>query len=135
VTTRLRDWQSRLSALLAERRHAPFAWGANDCWTFAADCVVAISGHDPAKGLRSHQTAVGASKSLAPIGSLPDLADARLGARIAPALAQAGDIGLAMLEKHPTYLVCVGDAWVGPGEDGLLRLPRDTPVYLAWRAF
>lgn len=35
-------WPERLAAYLEERRHMPFAWGANDCVTFAAGGVAAL---------------------------------------------------------------------------------------------
>ena len=132
---RLNDWQSRLGALLAERRDAPFAWGENDCCTFACDCVLAISGHDPAEGFRAHRTAEEATKVLRALGGVQGAADALLGPRIAPALAQVGDIGLGDLEGRATLLVCVGDAWVGPGGAGSVRLPFEVVADTAWRAF
>jgi len=135
MTARLNDWQSRLGALLAARRDEPFAWGTNDCCTFACDCVQAISGHDPAEGLRAHRTAEEATKVLQGIGGVAGAADGLLGPRIAPALAQVGDIGLGLLDGRETLLVCVGDAWVGPGGAGTIRLPFDAVTDTAWRAF
>jgi hypothetical protein len=135
TVARLNDWQSRLGALLAERRAEPFAWGTNDCCTFACDCVRAISGHDPAEGLRAHRTAQEATNVLQGIGGVQGAADARLGPRIAPALAQVGDVGLGELEGRDTLLVCVGDAWVGPGGAGTVRLPFEAVEATAWRAF
>jgi hypothetical protein len=135
MTARVNDWQSRLGALLAQRRAVPFAWGTNDCCTFACDCVQAISDHDPAEGLRAHRTAEEATKVLQAIGGVQSAADALLGPRIAPALAQVGDIGLADLEGRATLVVCVGDAWVGPGAEGSLRLPFEMVTDTAWRAF
>ena len=132
---RVNDWQSRLGALLAERLAMPFAWGENDCCTFACDCVQAISGHDPAAGLRDHRTAQAAATALAGLGGVKGAADARLGPRITPLLAQVGDVGLGVLEGRETLLVCVGDAWVGPAKDGMARLPFESVPDTAWRAF
>jgi Domain of unknown function (DUF6950) len=135
MTARYNDWQSRLGAVLGERMAKPFAWGENDCCTFACDCVLALSGHDPAAGLRGHRTARDATETLQGIGGVQGAADARLGPRIAPLLAQVGDIGLGVLEGRETLLVCVGDAWVGPAKDGMARLPFDSVPDTAWRAF
>lgn len=133
TAARLPDWQSRLAELIAARRAAPFAWGKNDCCTFACDCVRAMTGHDPARGLRGHRTAKDAAAALRDNGGLRALANARLGAAIAPAEAQVGDIGLATVEGRPALVVCGGSAWTGPGKEGLVSVPMSS-VMRAWRA-
>ena len=40
------DWQSRLAAVMREAQARPFAAGSHDCATFAATCVVAVTGVD-----------------------------------------------------------------------------------------
>ena len=42
--TRLRDWPERLDALLRSRASVPFEWGRNDCCTFVADAIEAMTG-------------------------------------------------------------------------------------------
>lgn len=130
--SRLPDWQERLSALIAERRAAPFAWGENDCAIFACDGVLAITGTDPAAGLRAHRTAQEATKTLRQGNGVAGLAEARLGPEIAPALAQVGDVGLAELDGRDTLVLCVGMHWFGPGAAGLVDVPAAT-VPRAWR--
>lgn len=44
--TRLADWQERLTDFLRERREMPFIKGKNDCFLFAADAVLAMTGTD-----------------------------------------------------------------------------------------
>ena len=39
------DWENRLSALIEEYRHKPFAWGECDCLRFANDAHWAVAGH------------------------------------------------------------------------------------------
>lgn len=133
MTSRLPDWQSRLDAVFAQRARQPFAWGPNDCATFACDCVLAETGHDPADGLRAHRTAAEASAVLKAHGGLRKLADARLGAAIAPALAQVGDVGLASIGGRLSLVVCGGERWHGPSETGLASIPADA-IRRAWRA-
>ena len=48
MLTRREDWPSRLAAALEEARDKPFRWGSHDCGLFAADCVLAMTGTDPA---------------------------------------------------------------------------------------
>lgn len=129
---RLRDWQSRLEALIAERDHAPFAWGTNDCCTFACDVILAMTGKDPAAGLRDHRTASDAALTLSAHGGVLELADARLGERIRPALAQVGDVGLVDSPEGPALAVLGGTQWLGPRGAGLARLPFDA-ARIAWR--
>lgn len=46
------DWPERFRRALDARRRLPFAWGTNDCATFAADVIAAMTGVDFAEGLR-----------------------------------------------------------------------------------
>lgn len=41
---RLQRWPDRLAAFVDSRRALPFAWGSNDCCSFAIDAVEAITG-------------------------------------------------------------------------------------------
>ena len=50
---RRRDWRTRLHEEIERHRRVPFSWdGGNDCAMFAADCVKAMTGNDPAAGFR-----------------------------------------------------------------------------------
>lgn len=130
---RLRDWQSRLAALLAASEARPFEWGQHDCGLFVADAVQAITGHDPGADLRGrYRCAAGAARLLKPLGGVPGLARSRFGDEIPPALAQPGDVGLMLDEGRPTLLLCLGGCWAGPGEQGLARVPA-ARVAQAWR--
>lgn len=130
---RLRDWQSRLAALLAEREARPFVWGEHDCGLFVADACVALTGHDPVADLRGrYRSAAGAARLLKPLGGVPGLARQRFGAEILPSLAQPGDVGLMLAEERPTLMLCLGAQWAGPGEQGLQRVAAAL-ITQAWR--
>ncbi len=129
---RLPDWQLRLQALIAERLMEPFAWGAHDCCTFACDAVVAITGRDPAEGLRDHSSAKQAALVLAQHGGVQALGDARLGPRVPILMAQVGDIGLLTLDDRESLAVCGGGHWLAPGLAGLVCLPLSAAVAV-WR--
>jgi len=43
---RLQDWPKRLDACINELRDKPFKWGEQDCGTFAADCIKAMTDCD-----------------------------------------------------------------------------------------
>lgn len=44
---RAEGWDARLRDLVEEKRFEPFAWGSNDCCTFARAAYVALMGEDP----------------------------------------------------------------------------------------
>lgn len=130
---RLRDWQSRLQACLAERWARPFAWGSQDCVLFAADCVDACTGVDPAKGMRgTYSDASGAARLVRELGGLAAIAASHCGPEIAPALAQPGDVGLVMNDGRECLAVCGGQHWLAPGESGVCVLPSGQGLR-AWR--
>lgn len=135
---RLDDWPSRLTALLAEREAAPFAWGTNDCCMFAADAIQAMTGIDPARALRGYKTARGAAGRISRGGGVTSIADAGASAcgwsRINPCFAARGDI-VTVDTDHGVALAVIsldGRRALCPGEIELLYLPvpRTGP---AWR--
>ncbi len=128
---RLRDWQSRLDALVMERLHQPFQWGSNDCCLFAADCVKAVTGYDPASDLRGHYAdEFEAARLLQALGGVVVLASQRLGEVIPVSMAQLGDIGVSVCDGRQTLVCCMGAHWMGPGKDGLVPVLN---VVQAWR--
>lgn len=133
MNQRVRDWQSRLADCLAERMRRPFVWGQQDCVLFAADCVEAVLGEDPAADVRgTYSTARGASRVLRQRGGLAAIAAAALGSEIAPQLAQPGDVGLLSNAGQPCLGVWGGGAWYAPGADGLTSFPLESATR-AWR--
>lgn len=106
------DWPERLAAYLSARRRMPFAWGTNDCAIFAADCVLDLTGTDPAARWRGYETEEAAR----------EIVDAAGGMRALVALterpiafAQRGDVVLAAPDGRETFGVCVGDLYAAPG--------------------
>lgn len=133
-TQRLRDWPERLAALFAARAAAPFTWGRFDCCMFAADAVLAVTGHDPAVDLRgAYVTEAGAARVLARHGGVAGVAAAYAGLEVPPALAQPGDVGLSHHNPElPALAVWGGSAWHAAAGVGLVVVPAET-VERAWR--
>lgn len=132
---RLRDWQSRLAALVRQRRHMPLQWGVHDCCLWAADAVQAVTGVDIAADVRgTYSTAEQAQAVLQAHGGLVELAIARLGPVVRTTdLVQAGDVGLCRVADEPVAVVCGGgNVWLAPGAAGLLVVPG-AEVRRAWR--
>lgn len=133
MTKRLRDWQSRLADCLAERMALPFAWGSQDCVMFAADCAAAMTGEDPAAGVRgSYRSATGAARVLKDRGGLAAIAADALGPEVGALMAQPGDIGLVANSGQPCLAVWAGASWYAPGPDGLAQFPLEEALHV-WR--
>lgn len=116
------DWPQRLAAFVERRRATPFAWGQQDCCTFAADAVVCMTGTDPMADLRHLNSAAAATRYLSR-HPLPELVSERLG-RAGPAtLAQRGDVVLIEQQGRQLLGVCLGAQWAAPGEHGLVFGP------------
>ena len=113
---RLPDWRSRLTAYLAASAGVPFAFGRHDCALFTADCLLAMTGEDPAAEFRGrYRTLQGGLKRLRAAGFADHLAlaTARL-AEVHPAFAQAGDLAalpgegsaaLGVVQGHRIYVL------------------------------
>ncbi|MDP2131965.1 MAG: hypothetical protein U0995_09660 [Erythrobacter sp.] len=118
--------------LIAERQARPFRWRrGQDCASFAAAAIAAQTGVDVLADLPRWRTRKAALAVADGLGGLIAAMDARL-ARIAPALAQRGDIaGLPDPLLGIRLMVVEGATLVGPGARGLERLRRDE-MTLAW---
>ena len=131
---RLPDWPERLAALVEARREAPFTWGENDCALFVADAVAAVTGEDPARAFRGYASEAEAEALLGSEGleGLVARALAEFGCGdCPPALAQRGDVALALLGNQPTMVVVLGEVLAGPGPQGLVFLPP-ARIQRAW---
>lgn len=133
--TRLPDWPTRLLALIEKRRSTPFQWGLHDCALFAADCILAQTGHDPAAAFRDRYTTErGALRVLRREGfrTLVAAVTDRLGAPVPPAFAQRGGVVRYRTQAGGTALaVCLGAFALAPGAQGLDVVPTDRWVE-AW---
>lgn len=101
--TRLDNWQDSLYELIEERRRAPMVWGQHDCALWISDCVLAMTGFDPAEHYRgTYSTAKGAWRRLVEqdnVTSPEELADKVFGERLPIALARVGDVVVADMAR------------------------------------
>lgn len=127
-------WRLLFDAFIYSRLRVPFAWGTNDCATFAADCVLACTGRDVAPpGLRGYRTALQADRAVRRHGGLAAIATAALGEPIIVADAFEGDVALLRVGKRMALGIvnAHGGAW-GPAPGGLASQPMST-AKLCWR--
>lgn len=131
-TARIREWQSALAAVIEARMHTPFQFGHTDCCLFAADCVQAMIGRDPAADARgTYSDERSAARVLKKMGGLDGIAATRVGVEVPPAMARVGDLVLGTAGSE-LLGVCTGETWHAPGERGLLALPMSAALR-AWR--
>lgn len=128
---RREDWPEQLAAYLDERRDVPFAWGRQDCASFAGGAVAAMTGEAPT--IPEVQSAEAYARFLRDHGPIDALVDLTLGDRLAsPAFAQRGDVVLLDLDGRDTLGVCLGAEAAAPGLDGMLTVPM-AAARAAWR--
>lgn len=132
-TTRVRDWPERLDALITSRQNWPFVWGTNDCCTFAADAVQALTGRDVMGHLRhQYATALDAHHLTGELGGLTAAVTALIGDPVDPIFATVGDVLLVDNEGREMLAVCNGATAVAPGKTGLMTFAA-FQVLAAWR--
>lgn len=129
---RLHDWQMRFAEFARARQGESFAWGCNDCFLFAADCVLAITGDDPAADLRGkYASALQAARILRARGGMASLG-AVFGAPIPAAMAAVGDVVLVEIAGREAFGICNGTSVIGPGPCGMASCGMG-PAKAAWR--
>jgi hypothetical protein len=116
---RLSDWEQRLSDYIASKQAEPFAWGVNDCCTFSAGAVEALTGVDPMPEYRGkYDTALGSARALGG-RNLEEVLDEKF-AQVPIGFAQRGDLVL----MDDCVGVVAGDyAWFA-SDIGLERVKR-----------
>jgi hypothetical protein len=134
--SRVDNWPRALEEHIQNQMHRPFEWGVHDCLLFAASCVEAVSGDDPAIEYRgTYSTALAAYRIIDDAGGFDALIDSCLGVdRVHINLAQRGDVVSRTDEKSRTSAgVCVGAVYVFTGPSGLVFLPKQECNISAWR--
>jgi len=126
---RREDWPEQLAAFVEARLDMPFQWGPNDCCSFAAAAVQAMT--DDAPPLPVYAGERDALRLVAERGLRDRVGDV-MGPEIVVAFAGRGDLGLMDVAGRETLAVCLGDLFAVPGTDGVLMLPRESAL-CAWR--
>lgn len=129
-------WRADLTAFIEASRGSGFKWGENDCALWAASAYEAVTGFDPAHGLRGkYTTPAGALKALKKAGfETPEaIAEGRIGPQKPPAFALPGEMvaadlkALGLAGNEPSLGLslgfCNGPICFFVSEDGLIELP------------
>ena len=129
------DWPERLAALVEERRHTPFRWGTQDCCSFAADAMLALTERDPMAEFRgTYADAAGAEAIIGPDGLEALVAGLLLEAGAQdcpPGFVQRGDLALVLAGNELTVGVVLDQVVAAPGLRGLEFVPVGA-IQRAW---
>jgi hypothetical protein len=127
---RLPTWETNLDACMRNALTCRFRWGSNDCVSFAATCVLAMTGFDFYKEHRgTYRTVSQAQKIVAELGGIVVMLDVRF-ERCGKELSRVGDLGLNL-----EGAICVKASpgrWVAPGARGLATT-HDEQIDGVWR--
>lgn len=127
------EWFTALDAHVDAHSAIPFAWGENDCFTFAAGWVQIVRGDDPMAGMRGLVDAASAARALHDAGGPLAAVTSRMGPHIPGTMAQVGDVVLVRHGDRKSSLgVCLGPYVGVPGGAGLLMIPISQGE-AAWR--
>lgn len=129
---RRKDWQERFAAFAEARASKPFAWGSNDCCTFAAGAVEAITGVNPMASVSDYGNELAAARLIKEGDGLHSLATSLLGEPVSPLMAGVGDVVLLINEGREMLGVCNGTSALAPGADGTAVLPMNA-ASTAWK--
>lgn len=110
----------------------PFVWGSNDCCTFAAAAVEALTGANPMESIEHYDNPLAAARMVEAGGGLLDLATSLLGESVSPRMAAVGDVVLLTNEGRQLLGICNGINALAPGLDGLVALGMHT-ASAAWK--
>lgn len=126
------DWQERFAAFANERAEMPFAWGPNDCCSFAAAAVECITGANPMASVEAYDNPLAAARLIDAGDGLRALASSLLGPSVPALMAAVGDVVLLTNEGRELLGVCNGASAIAPGCDGLVVLDM-TAASAAWK--
>lgn len=123
-----------LPAFIESRLLTPFRWGANDCATFAADAIEAITGVDVAEDFRDkYNTKLGAFKTIKKVTGGSTVVDAAAYCAVKhgmkehdyPLMAKRGDLVIVRNNAGEEIAGIVGlngrHVWV-PSNEGLVQI-------------
>lgn len=126
------NWAIALQNQITEFNQKQFEWGTHDCCTFAADCVLAMTGHDKmAKYRGGYKSLLGAQKKINKAGGLEAAITAELGEPKQATYAKRGDVIYFISPLGATAGICVGSRIAAPAISGIAYTPISEAIF-AW---
>lgn len=128
-------YQAEIIRYATELASKPMRYGEDDCLLFVANIDRAVTGNDPAFGVRArYRTKRGAARVMGRggVATMAERVAARCGWReIKPAKARAGDRGLIDTPNGPSAVIFSGAFWFGRADVGVVALST-AAVTRAW---
>jgi hypothetical protein len=133
----LPDWPHRLGVFVSSRLQEPFAWGANDCVSFAAAAVQRMTGANPLEDVQPWASARQAYRELRARGGIVAIVEATGLEQVPALMAQRGDVVLLRPPSRAgsvrgTLGICLGDVVAAPAAQGLVMAGL-SEGHKAWR--
>lgn len=129
---RVSGWERHFAAYLKAHRHTPYAWGVNDCVTFACGLVAAMTGTTLLQPTWTDEAT--ALRALVPLGGLEAAATSVLGAPVSGwKHAHRGDVVLVEQDGRPALMICTGHTLCGPNHAGGLAHLKLSAALKVWR--
>ena len=132
--SRVDNWRVRFFEAIELHRYHSFQWGVHDCAILTADCIEAVTGHDPAQTFRGRYASREETPELlrahgyeSPVAILASTFE-----EIHPAFANVGDVAIVPTRWGPATAPIVGAEIVVFHPGGPLGL---APIGEAVRAF
>lgn len=133
--SRIAGWEKNLNETIEAYRSEPFAWGSNDCFTFAVRCEEAVCGKTrfPELYRAEYKNQFGSMRAFMREGyyGMIDCLDQRLD-EIDMRVAKRGDWAAVGTTHGLAIGVLTGDKIAVTGEKGLLFLPYKSAAK-SWR--
>ena len=130
MRARHQDWPARLARFVAAARARPFAWGEQDCATFARDWIEECTGERVFDAPYSDATS--AARYVVEQGGMLAAVKRVLGEPMPnPAAAGRGDVALVSNAGREVMGVVVGEHVAAPAADGVLMSSRSAMI-AAW---
>lgn len=127
------DYVDRLWETIEARQRLPFVWagheGSQDCCTFVAACVDAMTGSSfLAAMLERYHDAVSAQACINDAGGLAELITEYLGPTKPVARMSLGDVALCQMKGREFLGICARDRIIAATEHGLGELSKKHAV-------
>jgi hypothetical protein len=124
---RAADWPETLAGFIDGRRGHGFVWGAHDCFIFAADAALALTGDDPAAAVRGTYATEEEAEAIIGAAGLEAWVASTMAAWGAPEcppdLAQRGDMVFVAVGNQRMCGVHLGATIAVPGAERLHFIP------------
>jgi hypothetical protein len=132
------DWVDRLWETIGARTRMPFAWGgrdgSQDCCTFAAACVDAMTGSNLVEHMQTrYHDDVSAQACINDAGGLEQLITNYIGPTKPIARMSLGDVVLCRVGPREFIGICIRDRIVAATEGGLGEVSKKHAI-ACWSA-